>query len=83
MIGVIEYEMGNIQSVLNALECLSFKNKVVKTPEDLKEVDKVILPGVGAFSEGMNKLKEKKLVEALNDHIIKKGKYFLGICLGM
>jgi len=83
IIGVIEYDMGNIQSVVNALEYISMPVKIVKNPEELISVDKIILPGVGAFGEGIKKLKERNFVEALNSEVLNNKKPFLGICLGM
>jgi glutamine amidotransferase len=83
MIGIIDYDMGNIQSVVNAMEHLSFDCKIVREREDLEKVDKIILPGVGAFGEGIEKLKQRDLLETLNREVIAKKKHFLGICLGM
>jgi glutamine amidotransferase len=83
VIGIIEYDMGNIQSVANALEYLSVPAKIITKPEELSGVDKIILPGVGAFGEGMEKLAERGFIEALNKEVLNKRKYFLGICLGM
>ena len=51
--------------------------------DEIKNADKIVLPGVGAFRDGMNHLKELNLIELLNDEVIKNKKPFLGICLGM
>ncbi len=83
IIGVINYDMGNIQSVVNALEYICVPVKIIRNPEELVSVDKIILPGVGAFGEGIKKLKERNFTEALNSEIISNKKPFLGICLGM
>ena len=83
LIGVIEYDIGNIQSVVNALEYLSLPVKIIREKSELRTVEKVILPGVGAFGEGMEKLRRLGLLEALNEEILRKKKPFLGICLGM
>lgn len=83
MIGVIDYGMGNIQSVVNALEYLGEKVKTLKTGGQLAEVDKIILPGVGAFGEGIKNLNRLGLTAALNIEVLEKKKPFLGICLGM
>ena len=82
-IGIIEYDMGNIQSVANAFEYLSQNVKIVTSPNELKNIDKIVLPGVGAFGEGIEKLKSRGFIYALNEEIIIKKKWFLGICLGM
>lgn len=83
IIGVIEYDMGNIQSVVNALEYISVSVKIIKNPEELVSADKIILPGVGAFGEGIKKLKERNFIEVLNSEVLNNKKPFLGICLGM
>lgn len=83
MIGVIEYGMGNILSVCNAIEHLGFPSRVINNSGGLRDVDKIILPGVGAFGKGMDLLREMGFIETLNEEVIKKNKPFLGICLGM
>lgn len=83
MIGIIDYKMGNIQSVLNAFEFLGAKPRIVKGSSELKDFDKIVLPGVGAFGNGIDKLKQAGFMEALETEVIKNGKFFLGICLGM
>jgi len=83
VIGVIEYGMGNIQSVVNALEFLSVKCTVIHEASEIEKAEKIILPGVGAFGEGIEKLRQKSYVEALQKAVIEKKKPFLGICLGM
>src|SRR3989338_7087087 len=83
MIGVIEYDMGNIQSVLNAFEYLGENVRVINEPDQLDKAEKIVLPGVGAFGVGIKNLKERGFIEKLNDEVLKKNKSFLGICLGM
>lgn len=56
---------------------------LASTPSTIEQADKIILPGVGAFDTGMNLLNKSKLINAINEHVIKKGKPILGICLGM
>ncbi len=82
MIGIIDYGMGNIHSVQKALESLGAKTAVVNNPEGIKQSDKVVLPGVGAFDDAILELKKQNLISALEEHI-KNKKLFLGICLGM
>lgn len=83
MLGIIDYGMGNIQSVVNAFEYLSIPTKIVKDKEELFGVDKIVLPGVGAFGEGIQKLRVKGFYEYLNRGVLEDKKPFLGICLGM
>lgn len=83
MIGIVAYEMGNIQSVVNAFEYLGSTYRIVQDSKGLSEVSKIVLPGVGAFSAGMDKLKKMGLADELQHQVIEKKKPFLGICLGM
>ncbi|MCM8759098.1 MAG: imidazole glycerol phosphate synthase subunit HisH [Candidatus Omnitrophica bacterium] len=82
MTGIIHYGAGNVFSVLNTIERCGEKTCIVSKPRDLLNVDRIILPGVGAFDEGMGYLEKNNLVDALLKEI-KKGKILLGICLGM
>jgi glutamine amidotransferase len=82
LIGVIDYGMGNLRSVLNALEHLGAEAVLVSSPEGATDVDKLILPGVGAFGEGMRRLDELGFTEALPS-LAGNGRPLLGICLGM
>jgi len=83
MTGIIDYGMGNIQSVLNAFEYIGVPAKALRSPEELAGTERIVLPGVGAFGEGMEKLKRSGMAEALNNEVLAKKKPFLGICLGM
>lgn len=83
MIGLIDYNAGNIKSVLNALEFIGAKDaKLVSNASELNACDKLILPGVGAFKDAMIKLSERGLIDAIKQNIA-CNKPFLGICLGM
>ncbi|ANE36314.1 imidazole glycerol phosphate synthase HisFH, HisH subunit [Campylobacter iguaniorum] len=82
MIGIIDYGAGNIRSVINAFSYVGAKSKLVSDANELKNYDKLLLPGVGAFGDAMNKLKSSNLDSAILE-FIKTGKPFLGICLGM
>ena len=82
MIGIIDYDAGNIRSVEKALSYLGEKTVVSRDPDILKSVDKVILPGVGSFGQAMENLHRYELVPVIQD-MIKEGKPFLGICLGL
>ncbi len=83
MIVIVDYGMGNLFSVKNALESLGVEVVISRNPEDLKRSDRIILPGVGAFPDGMKNLKESGIIPALEEEVLRKKKPFLGICLGM
>lgn len=83
MIGVIDYGIGNIGSILNMLKKIGVKAFPVKTVEDVIISDKLILPGVGSFDAGMQKLKSSGLHDAIMHHATVERKPLLGICLGM
>lgn len=83
MLAVIDYGAGNLRSVLHALKHLQAEDvELVHKPSQLAGARKIILPGVGAFGAGMQKLHEQKLVEPIRD-AIESGIPYLGICLGM
>ncbi len=75
--------MGNLRSVQKAFEKVGCDAVITRDIEIIKSASKIVLPGVGAFSDGMKHLKELGLIEVLNDEVIKNKKPFLGICLGM
>lgn len=83
MIGIIHYKMGNITSIKNAFDFLNIPCKIVSEANDLDTVTHIILPGVGAFPEGMRNLQELDFVDAIYKNVLEAGKPFLGICLGM
>ncbi len=82
MIGIIDYDAGNIKSVEKALDYLGEKSVVTRDPEELLNADKVILPGVGSFGDAMENLKRYGLVPVIHE-IVEKQVPFLGICLGL
>lgn len=82
MIAIIDYDAGNLMSVKKALDYLGQESVITRDKEKLLLADKVILPGVGAFSDAMEKLKSYGLIEVIRE-IIAKGTPFLGICLGL
>ena len=82
MIAIIDYGMGNIHSVQKALEYFGAQTLVTNKSQDIKNCDKVVFPGVGAFDDCILELKKQDLISALKEHI-KNRKIFLGICLGM
>lgn len=83
MLAVIDYGAGNLRSVLHALKHLQAEDvQLIQAPSELEGAEKIILPGVGAFGSGMQKLHEQGLVEPLRNAIL-DGVPYLGICLGM
>ena len=82
MIAVIDYGAGNLKSVTNALDYLKCENKVVNSPEELENADKIIFPGVGSFGDVVARLNKRKLFKPLKEEIL-NGKPYLGICLGL
>ena len=82
MTAIVDYKMGNLGSVRNAVDKMGGKPVIVTEPEELKRFDRVILPGVGAFPDAMEHLKESGMDEALLE-FAKSGKALMGTCLGM
>src|SRR5262245_27299469 len=82
MLALIDLNLGNLQSVLGAFELLGARPRVTRRPEEVERAEAVILPGVGAFGDGMASLREQGLLEPLRGHA-RAGKPLLGICLGM
>lgn len=80
---IIDYGMGNLFSVANALEYLGADVKVSNRKEDLEKADRLILPGVGAFPDGMKNLEKLGIIENLKKEVFEHKKPLLGICLGM
>lgn len=80
---VIDYEFGNVRSVVNALEVLGAQVFLSRRESDLRAADCLILPGVGAFGEGMANLRRFGLVPILDELVLQQKKPFLGICVGM
>ncbi len=81
-VAIIDYGMGNIFSLKNAIESFGAKTIVAAEAKEIKMADGIILPGVGAFSDGMRGIKERGFEEAIKLEIL-KGKPLFGICLGM
>jgi glutamine amidotransferase len=80
---IIDYGLGNVSSVLNALNLLGIKPIVSADPEKIKKATYLILIGVGSFGDGMKNLEERNLVNLIRDEVLNKKKKILGICLGM
>lgn len=83
MIGIVDYKMGNVGSIVNMIKKIGEKYILTSDPDKLRNTDKLILPGVGKFDMGISNLEELGLKGFLDDEVGKRGKYILGICLGM
>jgi glutamine amidotransferase len=82
MIGIIDYGMGNLRSVQKAFESFGARAVLLREAEALADVDRLVLPGVGAFEDGMDNLRSRGFIEAIRAFVA-TGRPFLGICLGM
>lgn len=82
MIAIIDYGMGNLRSVQKGFEKVGYTAEIVTTPEDILKADGVVLPGVGAFGDAMEHLREEGFIEAIHQ-VVDRGTPFLGICLGL
>lgn len=82
MIAIVNYEMGNLRSVQKALEKVGYEATVTDDADAIRAADKIILPGVGAYSDAMAALRSRGLVELLRE-VVAAGKPTLGICLGL
>lgn len=80
---IVDYGMGNLNSVKRTLEKLKVEAVISSQPEDIENSDKLILPGVGHFGKAMSNLKELRLLDSLNSAALIDKKPILGICLGM
>ena len=78
---VVDYGMGNLNSVSKAVEKLGYKALVSSQPQDVKAAVRLIVPGVGAFAKAMSELRKRRLIAPLKAYL-KSGRPFLGICLG-
>jgi len=83
MIAIIDYGAGNLRSVFNAFEAIGQKPYIASKPEELKKANAIILPGVGAFGDGIATLQKLNFIEPLKEEILVKKKPYLGICLGL
>src|SRR5690349_6348061 len=81
-IALIDYGMGNLRSVQKAFEKCGEKPLITDRARDIEKADKLILPGVGAFTHAMHELKKRKLVDPIKEKI-KSGAPYLGLCLGL
>ncbi len=82
MIAIIDYGLGNLNSVYKALERLGFEAVITDDFDVINSSKAIILPGVGAFHDAMDNLKQTGLINCIKENV-KRGKPILGICLGM
>lgn len=83
MIAIIDLGIGNVRSVYKSVECIGSDCYLATTPSDLKRCERIILPGVGTFSAGMERLRLSGFDKALDEYVLKQKRPFLGLCLGM
>ena len=81
MVAIIDYDAGNIKSVEKAFEYLGAKTLVTREPSEIYRADRVVLPGVGAFGDAMNRIREYGLENVIKE-VTSKEVPFIGICLG-
>lgn len=82
MITIVDYGMGNLASVKNAVKRYTAKVSVSSEPQDIEKADKLILPGVGAFEDAYNEIEKRNLLSGISA-FLESGRPFLGICLGL
>lgn len=82
-VGIVNYGMGNLGSVRRAFEDLGADVVVADRPSALDAADRLVLPGVGAFSQGMQRLRDGGWCDALHSLVHERQRPLLGICLGM
>ena len=78
---IVDYGLGNLGSVIRGFNRAGIETKLSRDLDEIKNADSLILPGVGAFGDAMNKLNQLELVAPIRD-FAKTGKYMIGICLG-
>lgn len=83
MIAIVDYARGNTASVRNAFKAIGQDSVLTKDPKVIAEASAIVLPGVGAFGDGMKKLQDLGLDDVLTREVMEKGTPFLGICLGL
>lgn len=83
MIGIVDYGMGNLLSVKNAFEYLGEAVTTIDNPAALEGVERIVLPGVGAFGDCINNLNKKGFTNVLNHMVLDRKLPIMGICLGM
>ena len=80
---IVDYGMGNLWSVANAIHYLGAETEICKSPEKIRNAEVLLLPGVGSFFRAMDRLRATGLAEALMEAVVVRKRKILGICLGM
>ncbi len=80
---IVDYGMGNLNSIMKKLTHLKVSAIISSNPQDILNADKLILPGVGHFQKAVENIKKLNLFDVLNEYVLLKKKTILGICLGM
>ena len=83
MIAIVDYNMGNVGAIRNMLRKVGAESVVTSDVDKISRASKLILPGVGAFDNGMTHMQQMRLPELLNEMVLERGIPVLGICLGM
>lgn len=83
MIGIINYGMGNLASVQNAFDFIGVKSTIISNPGEISQMDKLVLPGVGAFGMAMENINKSGFADEIKESVLVKQKPIIGICLGM
>jgi len=79
---IVDYGLGNLDSISRSFARMGIETKISSAEKDILSAKTLILPGVGAFRDAINLLKQRELIPLINQHV-DKGKYLIGICLGM
>ncbi len=82
MITIVDYQMGNLRSVQKGIERVGGQARISCDPQEIRDADRLILPGVGAFGDAMAEINRRGLADPIRD-FVQSGRPFLGICLGL
>jgi imidazole glycerol-phosphate synthase subunit HisH len=83
LVGIVDYQSGNIRSVINAIETVGSHTQLIQSPDHLTGCSHIILPGVGSFGFCAERLRESGLLPSIEQWALNDGKPLLGICVGM
>jgi imidazole glycerol-phosphate synthase subunit HisH len=83
MIAIVDYGIGNLNSIRNMLNKIDVECTITSSPEEIRQARKLIMPGIGAFDAGMSRLIDSGLIPTLNETVMGDKTPVLGICLGM
>ncbi len=83
MVTIVDYGVGNLGSIANMIKKIGYESIITSSSKEIEKAEKLILPGVGSFDNGIKNLREFGLIEILNQKVLKDKVPILGICLGM